>query len=163
MTTLTIPYKNQTITITISPEDADLIHKHKWHYDPTTGYVKTRRGRHTISMHRLILGVNYRETHLVIDHINRNKLDNRRENLRWVTHSENSSNIQHFRIGKSGFKGITWDKENQKWLVRGQKNGKRTHLGRYPKHELRKAVTRYNDWAVLAFGACAYLNPLEGL
>jgi hypothetical protein len=43
----------------------------------------------------------------VVDHINRNRTDNRVENLRWVTHSENHVNTDLYKSNKSGHKNIT--------------------------------------------------------
>jgi hypothetical protein len=52
-----------------------------------------------------------------IDHINRDKLDNSVENLRWATHMENSQNLSTFSTNKSGITGLFYDKSNNHWYV----------------------------------------------
>lgn len=75
----------------------------KWHYN--SGYAERKeyengRQRH-ILMHRVVLGVNQ-----TIDHKNGNKLDNRKENLRIVNHSQNAMNMRKHR-GSSVYKGVS--------------------------------------------------------
>jgi hypothetical protein len=54
---------------------------------------------------------------LEIDHINRDKLDNRKSNLRFVTHKENTFN-QSVRVNnKSGIRGISYDSSRKKWIA----------------------------------------------
>jgi hypothetical protein len=64
---------------------------------------------------------------LVVDHINDNKLDNRVENLQIVTQRFNCFKTQ----GKYGskYKGVCWDKQNNKWRTKIVINGKQKHLG----------------------------------
>jgi len=66
----------------------------------------------------------------VIDHANRNKADNRRENLRECSVAENAWN-QTLRIdNSSGYKGVHFNNEKRKWQARIRTGeGKRTHLG----------------------------------
>ena len=68
-------------------------------------------------IHRLI-GLHFidnPEDKRCIDHINRDRLDNRLCNLRWATHSENSLNTGLRKDNTSGYKGVSWEKSRNKW------------------------------------------------
>ncbi len=63
-------------------------------------------------MHRLIMDC---PDGMDVDHINGDGLDNRRENLRIVTRSQNLRNRKTFKNSKSGFKGVIFNPVNGKW------------------------------------------------
>ena len=65
------------------------------------------------------------------DHINRDKLDNRRSNLRTVTTIENQRNTNTRKDNKSGYKGVTWNKQRNKWHVSIRVDTKLIFLGLY--------------------------------
>lgn len=92
--------------------------------------IKHENGKWSpILLHRYLFDF---PTGKMIDHINHNTLDNRRENLRVVTNSENSQNRDPKTIkSKSGIRGVTYDKQTGKWRVRFTKDGKTVHLGRF--------------------------------
>lgn len=71
-----------------------------------------------------------------IDHINGNRLDNRLENLRPATVSQNACNIGLKRTNTSGIKGLSWAKKSQKWLACIGYNGKNINLGYFESKEL---------------------------
>ena len=114
--------------VLVDDQDFEELNRYKWCLN-SGGYATRMNDGHTsILMHRFI-----KETPkgLETDHINGNKLDNRRENLRNVTHSQNQ---MHSRIPKnntSGVKGVSWDKKNKKWMVQIKINQRNIHLGRY--------------------------------
>lgn len=112
---------------------------------------KTQRNG-SIEMHVAVLG---RKSGFIIDHKNHNGLDNRKENLRWATTSQNAANRRRGR-GKSKFKGVYLT--NGKWrsIVRFQ--GKCIHLGMHDTEE--SAAESYNRAAIELFGEFACLNPL---
>src|SRR6478736_741842 len=59
------------------------------------------------------------EPGLVLDHINKNPQDNRRENLLWVSYQKNSLNRRKFTDKNSSqYKGVTWHKSCKKWRSR---------------------------------------------
>lgn len=114
--------------VLVDDEDFEELNKYRWCLN-NGGYATRMNDGHTsILMHRFI---NSTPKGLETDHINGNKLDNRKENLRNVTHSQNQ---MHNRIPKnntSGVKGVTWDKVNKKWQAQIKLNQKVHHLGRY--------------------------------
>lgn len=69
----------------------------------------------------------------LIDHINRNPIDNRIENLREATLSQNNWNSKLSKSNKSGVKGVHWNKNENKWVARCYVNNKQHHIG-YFKH-----------------------------
>ena len=90
------------------------------------GAVLTKRLR----AHRVAWAMHYgRWPDREIDHINGAKNDNRIENLREATRSENSMNIGARRNNRSGYKGVVWNKASKKWQAGASINGKNTYLG----------------------------------
>lgn len=114
-------------------------------------------------MHRYIWYLKTGEmTKLDIDHINTNGLDNRLENLRLVTRSQNGENR---RINKqpnksSKYKGVTWRKRDEKWNVRISINNTRIHVGDFKNEE--EAEHAYDRAALKIFTSFCNLNfPVE--
>lgn len=90
-----------------------------------------------------------------IDHINGDRADNRLENLREVTRSQNNMNCKP-KGGSSRFKGVTFDKEKRLWAAQIKADGQRKFLGRYSSEE--DAAHAYDDAANKHFGEFARLN-----
>ena len=84
--------------------------------------------RPIIGMHRVILGL-AKGDGKEVDHINRNGLDNRRSNLRIVSHMVNCQNHSGYSHNTSGYTGVCWCKEIKKWRVYINANCKRINLG----------------------------------
>lgn len=80
----------------------------------------------SIKMHRIIMNAKKGE---IVDHINRNSLDNRRSNLRIATHIENCRNARLKSDNKSGIRGVHWAKHAKSWVAQIRINGKTKHLG----------------------------------
>lgn len=66
-----------------------------------------------------------------IDHIDGNGLNNRLENLRAVSDSENKRNLRKYSNNTSGVSGVIWHKASQKWLAQIKVNRKNIHLGSF--------------------------------
>ena len=96
---------------------------------------------------------------LVVDHINRNKLDNRRSNLHFCNQSVNA----HNKTSSSGYKGVHYQKKNIKtgkvWVAQITSNYKCRHLGSFTSPE--EAAKAYNKAATELFGEYATLNQVD--
>lgn len=136
-------------------EDVELVSAHKWYmrngYAVTAYHVpgskKGESGRTAnVYMHRLLMGPPP-EAGLHVDHVNRDRLDNRRSNLRWVTPAQNSQNAE----GRSGlYKGVK--KDDARWAARLRG----LHLGSFATPE--EAAKVYDKAARHFFGDYAALN-----
>ena len=109
-------------------EDYGLVRKYRW-YINNAGYPEAKLGKKIFRLHRMILGLDgefsYDE---VVDHINRNTLDNRKCNLRIVPQGDNARNRGVSSSNKSGVTGVHWNKEMKAWIATRSIKGKNTIL-----------------------------------
>jgi len=106
-------------------------------------------------MHREIMGS---PKGLLVDHRNLNRLDNRRENLRTATHSQNMQNRVKIRVKTtSQFIGVHWDPVERKWRAQISHQKKHLYLGRF-QNEIdaakaydRAAIKYHTEFARLNF------------
>lgn len=135
----------------VDEEDIPLVSQYTWYVNiyGKQLYAVTSTG---LLMHRLIMDAKMCQ---IIDHINGNGLDNRRENLRICTHSQNHQN-QHNVSGASQYKGVCLSKSGKKWRAYIYDNGKRIHLGYF--FTERAAARAYDNKAKKLFGEFAKLN-----
>lgn len=142
----------------VDDEDYPHLILYKWHAHRHRNTFYARRNVWvggkciTIRMHETIVD---RKENCVIDHVNGNGLDNRRENLRVVTVRQNNQNLH---ISKSSnFPGVCWDKNRHKWISFIKIRGRRKYLGRFT-HEIdafnayKNAVERLTGESVLQSG-----------
>lgn len=111
----------------------------QWSWNSSGGYAfrsvypKDGKGAAVkISIHRQIVGM---PEGYFVDHINGDHTDNRLENLRVATPSQNQWNRKISKNNKSGHKGITWDKVNNKWRASLSTKDKFYSIGRFTKLE----------------------------
>jgi hypothetical protein len=91
-----------------------------------------------------------------IDHIDGNKNNNRIDNLREATYSENAFNVGTFISNTSGFKGVSWHKQRKKWNVRAKLNGKYKFLGLFDNIEI--AAETYKNFCQQNHGNFLHKN-----
>lgn len=106
-------------------EDYDLISKYYWSSNGNYLYTNFANNQ-IVAMHRLLCESKYE-----VDHINHNTFDNRKENLRSVTKSQNNMNRNVQSNNTSGFRGVIYDKSRNMWKSEIKINGKLIYLGRY--------------------------------
>ncbi|MDB5823790.1 MAG: endonuclease [Herminiimonas sp.] len=94
-----------------------------------------------------------------VDHINRNKLDNRPENLRLATAAQNRANIGKQRNNSSGYKGVFLDRGKFRAAIRV--SGLRRYLGTFGCAQA--AAVAYDSAALAVFGEYAMTNTQMGL
>ena len=91
-----------------------------------------------------------------VDHKDRNSLNNHLSNLRWCTRKENNQNRSKNKNTSSVYKGVFFNKNNNKWCARIQHNGQKIHLGFYVDES--EAAHAYDRKAKELFGVFAKLN-----
>jgi len=137
------------ISVQVDNEYFEWLRKFRWY--PTKGKytyyaitnMKLDNKFVTVRMHRLILGLKYKDGKQV-DHIDHNGLNNQRNNLRIVNLSSNMANYcDRHKTNTSGFSGVFWRKDREKWMAAISLYGKLTYLGLfYNKIEAAKAFDR---------------------
>jgi hypothetical protein len=141
----------------VDDEDYEFLNRFSWYY--AHGYaVRTiyDSGKpYQLRMHRLLIEI---PKGLDTDHINRNRLDNRKRNLRPATRSQNVSNNFVLKQNKSGYKGVSWKVKNNKWCVQIRVQNKVFHIGLF--NDKKEAGLAYNEIARFFLGKYAYLNKI---
>lgn len=107
------------------------------------GYMKIQVFGKRYKSHRLAWLYQHGEfPNCEIDHINGNRVDNRISNLRLATSKQNKENVKLKSTNTSGYRGIHWDKERQKWMAYVTSNRKFHNIGRFDDvNDAIKAVT----------------------
>ena len=150
----TIPLSKGKLAI-VDSDDLSWLSVMSWHIG-SDGYASSCifvEGKwRKVSMHRLI---NNTPQGIDTDHINRNRLDNRKANLRDALRGQNRSNSKPSKSG-SKYKGISFHKTAKKWISSIRVNGKLLHLGYYS-CEI-EAAKAYDVHAVKYFGEFAAPN-----
>lgn len=135
----------------------------QWHWGYSRGYALRDKvnikgiPKGKIFMHRVIMQT---PVGMETDHKNGNKADNRRENLRICTKGQNNANRGLAANNTSGYKGVTWDKNRNKWFAQTKLAQKKINLGRFSTKE--EAALAYNAFVKEHFGDFARLNEVLG-
>lgn len=142
----------------VDDDDFEYLSQWKWFIN-TNGYAQRTEGsrgsQKKIYMHRVI---NETPEDMSTDHINGNRLDNRRENLRSVTLRQNKLNSSKHTRNKTGYKGVSLQKNTGKYVAYIRVNNKGITIGTYSTVE--EAAKAYNRAALHFFGEYAKLNDV---
>lgn len=149
--------------ILVDDDDFDYLNQWKWKigkrgYAVRGVYDHVCNGKRLykdVTLHRLVIRARPGE---MVDHINGDKLDNQKSNLRLCNHAENMRNTKLSTRNTSGYKGIYWHKRSQYWQAYITYNQKHMYLGRYV--DKMDAVKAYNAAAEKYFGVFAKTNSL---
>lgn len=162
---MTIPLRGDKFAV-VDGDDYEWLSQ--WHWGTTgafqTGknrrrkkrsvYARTTQDGNEVYMHRLILQLKKGE---LCDHINRDTLDNRRENLRKATKSQNNQNAKRLEKNTSGYKGVYWAKDRDCWRARITLNlGSFTTPEEAARAYDRTAIERHGEFAALNFPRSDY-------
>lgn len=157
--------KNGVHKITLDEQALELYQKHKWTFKNTKHtsylyrhvYVNGKKYK-TNMFHRELLQCTDRKE--VIDHINGDGLDNRKNNIRICTQAQNMSNQKkQIRATSSKYKGVKFDKSRNLWHARIKPNSKEIFLGRFDSEHA--AAIAYNIAAKKYFGDFANINKIR--
>lgn len=106
------------------------------------GYYKTSINYKKYYIHRLIYMMFYGEFPVQIDHIDGNRSNNKIENLRTSSNTQNNQNKPLTKANKSGCKNVYWHNSANKWSVSIQVYGKKLYLGLFEDIELADLVAQ---------------------
>lgn len=143
----------------VDDEDYERANKQRWSFNKkdniVRGSVVVDMKSKGILLHRFIMNA---PKNMQVDHINGNRLDNRKENLRLCTHQQNQMNKSKQVNNTSGYKGVSLNKGKSKYRARITLNRKEINLGSFKTKE--KAALAYNQAAKKYHGKFANLNIL---
>lgn len=110
----------------IDGEDVSLVEGYPWRLS-SHGYANARVGNGVVYLHRLVMG----NPDGMVDHINGDKLDNRKANLRVVDAAGNAQNRNVFGGRYSKHRGVTRNKRTGKWIAQARLRGKQVNIGTF--------------------------------
>ena len=147
-----IPLYNRaqrSLSTLVDDEDYERFNRYRWRLNSKGYAIRSYSvdGREiVVALHRAIMQP---PDDLVVDHIDHDKLNNTRANLRIITQQQNVMNRRLFKNNSTGFKGVTF--QHGKWLARIEKDGQLVHLGFHD--DVKTAALIYDCAARMLFGA----------
>lgn len=141
----------------VSRSDLELANQQKWSHDKN-GYAVARINNKKQSFHRLCTKA---PKGILVDHKNRDRLDNRQSNLRFASRSLNTHNAPNKPPGASKYRGVYWHKRDRVWRAQIRINNRLITLGRYPSQI--EAAKAYDQAARDRYGDAAVVNLSHAL
>ena len=123
-----------------------------------TGYLYVGINNTSYRVHRLVYLYHHGYLPKFVDHINGNRVDNRIENLRDCSSSENNQN-RIKKIATSKWYGVCWAKKENRWKAQIQVNHTNKHIGYFATED--EAARAYNRAAKNSFGEFARINAVD--
>lgn len=123
------------------------------------GHINLQIDKKMYAAHQIVFMLHHGMIPNEIDHINGIKADNRIENLRPCTSSQNKGNIQLLSSNQSGYRGVSLNRQSGFYHAQIKIHGKQTYLGRFT--DPHDAALAYNKAALSHFGEFAYLNEVK--
>jgi hypothetical protein len=165
MKKISLSGKNKNLVCLVDDEDYESLSKYRW-YLSRKGYAQRNRryvnkipDRLPVQMHTMIIG---NKDGLVIDHVNNNKLDNRRSNLRHISNTENIRRRGVQKNSKTGFKGVYFCKtkglKSTRYLSYIRVDKKLLFVGYFANKE--EAAKAYNEASKKHHGEHGYQNAI---
>ncbi len=112
----------------IDTEDVERVSEIYWHMGKDRYIISSEKNAPSHRLHNYVMKF-FPQPMVYIDHINRNRSDCRKSNLRIVTTQQNNMNTSIIRSSETGLRGITFDKSIKKYIARIGLNDKRIYLG----------------------------------
>lgn len=131
------------------------VSKYRWNFSSSGSYAERRTPNGIIRMQSFLVDTPHG---YMVDHINGNGLDNRRENLRLATKSQNMMNRDKTRVNKSGYKGVHFELFTNRWKAQIKVGKKNVNLGRFDSPK--EAAIAYNKACKIYHGEFANLNKI---
>lgn len=152
-----VGYTLKNETFIIDRDDFELVSGFYWR-PRSEGYFYTISNKKLILLHRLIASA---DDSLLVDHINHDLSDNRKNNLRCVTRSQNGCNKKTRDDSSTGVPGVWFRKDNRKWRAVITINQKRYNLGTYDNMD--DAVAARKAAEEKYFGEYSYDNSIAAV
>jgi hypothetical protein len=155
--TVEVPLTQGKVAI-IDARGAERILQHKWYYHKDGYAARDRKlsdgpGRNIIFMHQTICEPAPGQD---VDHVDRDGLNNRGDNLRPASRTQNNAHQQKRCDNSSGYRGVSWYAPTGKWMAKITAHGHQMYLGYF--QDIKDAARAYDVAAIKHFGEFAYEN-----